>query len=161
MKFIVEIFYRKNIFDAFGHEVEKSIKEIGLERVEKVLVADLYCFEGNINPAMVREITEEVLLDNVSQQYCINRDSKKGKNLWIVEVWFKKGVTDMVAETTKKAINDYGITEEINVSTGKKYYIYGKLTEDEIIKISERILANTLIQNYLIRREKDEICTRN
>lgn len=152
MKFIVEIFYKKNIVDAFGSEVKKNIEEMGMRNVEKVNVSDLYLFEGNIGEKEVKEIAENILFDRVSQKYSLNRKLSGKKNLWIVDVWYKKGVTDLVAETTKKAISDYGIKKEINVSTGKKYYIYGNFTEKEIKIICDRMLYNSLIQDYEIKR---------
>jgi len=154
MNFIVEIFYKSNIFDAFGHQIEKSIEEIGIKGVDKVKVSDLYSFEGNISLKEVKEIAENVLVDKVSQKYFIGKKSDKKKHIWIVETWYKKGVTDPVAETTKKAICDYGLKKEINISTGKKYYIYGNFNITQIRNICERLLTNSLIHNYKIQKEE-------
>jgi len=117
-----------------------------------VKVSDLYSFEGNINLKEVKEIAENILLDRVSQRYFAAKKSMKKGNAWIVEVWYKKGVTDPVAETTKKAICDYGLKKEINISTGKKYYIYGNFNKNQIKNICERLLVNSLIHNYEIQK---------
>jgi len=152
MNFIVEIFYKSNIFDAFGHQIEKSIEEIGIKGVKKVKVSDLYSFDGNIILKEVKEIAENILFDRVAQRYSIGKRFLRRKNVWIVEVWYKKGVTDPVADTTKKAISDYGFKKEIDISTGKKYYIYGDFNKNQIKKICERLLANSLIHNYKIHK---------
>ncbi len=152
MNFIVEIFYKSNIFDAFGHQIEKSIEEIGIKSIDKVKVSDLYSFDGDISLREVKEIAENVLVDKVSQKYSTGKEFLKKRNVWIVEVWFKKGVTDPVAETTKKAIYDYGLKKEVNVSTGKRYYIYGNFNKNQVKKICERLLVNSLIHNYKIEK---------
>lgn len=152
MKYIIEIFYKENVFDAFGNETKKGLEEMGIYDVKKVNVSDLYAFDGNIEIKEIKEIAENILLDRVSQKYSINTETTKEKNLYLVEVWYKKGVTDMVAETTKKAISDYGLKKDINISTGKKYYIYCSLKQTEIKKICVRLLANPLIHDYKIKR---------
>ena len=150
MNFIIEVFYKRNIFDAFGHQIERSIEEIGIKGIDKVKVSDLYSFDGDISLEEVKEIAENILLDKVSQKYSTGKRFLKKRNVWIVEVWYKQGVTDPVAETTKKAIYDYGLKKEVNISTGKKYYIYGNFNKNQIKKICERLLVNSLIHNYRI-----------
>lgn len=66
------------------------------------------------------------------------------------DVFYKKGVTDAVADTVSFAAKDAGITADIKVSTGKRYYIKGKITKDDIELICERLLANRLVQDYYI-----------
>ena len=67
-------------------------------------------------------------------------------------MWYKQGVTDTVSQSVIKAIKDLGIKEELVVKTGKKYCFDGKnITSVKLKEITTNLLANTLIQEYLIK----------
>ena len=67
-----------------------------------------------------------------------------------VEVYYKIGGTDTVAETVSIGINDIGIKRTFSIRTGKKYYLGNNLSRQEIKKIAEKILCNTVVQKYEI-----------
>ena len=72
-----------------------------------------------------------------------------------IEVWYKSGVTDTVSQSVIKAIKDLGIMEELAVKTGKKFCFEGKKTDtNKLKKIATGLLANTLIQEYLVKGGK-------
>lgn len=148
--FIIEVMNKKKDEDIFGKEIKKNIKELGIFSVKEVRVSDLYKFCGNLTEDDIKEIAENVMIDKVSQTYKIYKEREGKKGYIVVEVWYKKGVTDTTAETTKYAVSDYGIKKKFEVATGKKYYLKGEFKEGEIKNICERILSNTLIQDYLI-----------
>jgi len=148
--FTVEVFYKEGLFDAFGDQVKKSIEELGLSSVQDVRVSQLYKFEGEINKETIQKIANEILLDKISQEFSFSTKREKRKNVWAIEVWYKKGVTDATAETTTRAIKDLGIKNKIQVATGTKYVLKGKLKKEEIETICQKILANILIQDYFI-----------
>ena len=70
---------------------------------------------------------------------------------YLVEVWYKPGVTDAVGQSVKKGIEDLGIKSVKSVSSGQVYLIEGNSTEIEIESICEKLLANSVIQNYKIK----------
>lgn len=152
-KYIIEICNKGGIPDVFGMDVMKNIKETGIAGVKDVITAELYCFEGDISLEEMKEIAEEVLLDRVIQKYFIREkedvSGKQGYN-FVVDVFYKKGVTDAVAETVSIAIKDAGIKKDLRISTGKRYYIKGDLTKAEIKLICEKVLSNCLVQDYFI-----------
>jgi len=148
-KYIIEVFYKTGAFDPFGDEIRKSIEDLGIFSVKEVKVAQLYMFEGKIvNKKTLQKIAGEILIDKVLQEFSFSQKSKKRKDIWAVEVWHKKGVTDTVAETTLRAIKDIGIKIPLSISTGKKYLIKGNLKRETVEIICQRILANTLVQDY-------------
>ena len=151
---IVEIFKKRNIRDVFGEDVKKSIEELGISDIEEVKVSNLYKIECNTEKKNIEKIAKELLIDNVSEDFLIYKKSKTKKNYWIVEVFLKEGVTDPVGETSKKTIIESGILKDVDVKTGKKYYIKGKLQEKQIKEICKKILANTLIHNYFIFKKE-------
>ncbi|MCM8778068.1 MAG: phosphoribosylformylglycinamidine synthase subunit PurS, partial [Candidatus Omnitrophica bacterium] len=82
----------------------------------------------------------------------------------VVDVFYKKGVTDAVAETVDIAVKDAGIKKDVKISTGKRYYIKGDLTKKEIELICEKVLANRLVQDYVIILKEDvngKVCKRS
>lgn len=149
--FLVEIFYKEGLFDAMAYEIKKSIQELGIGSIKDVRIKNLYRIEGEIDDALLRRICREILIDRVSQDFKIYKKSRGEKGKWTVEVWFKKGVTDTVAETTEKAIRDIGIKNSLKISTGKKYILEGDLRREDVENISVKILANTLIHDYSIK----------
>ncbi|MCX7916694.1 MAG: phosphoribosylformylglycinamidine synthase subunit PurS [bacterium] len=147
---IIEVFKKKNLPDIFGIDIKRSIEEIGIYNVEEVRVSNIYKIECIADKEKIKKITKELLIDNVSETFRIYKKIKIEKNCWIVEVFLKEGVTDPVGDTAKDTIIESGILKDVNVKTGKRYYIKGNLKEKEIKEICEKILANTLVQNYFI-----------
>ena len=150
-KYIIEVFYKDGVFDPFGDEIRKSIEDIGIFSVKEVKVAQLYMFEGKISKKTLQKIAGEVLIDKVLQEFSFSQKNGKKKDVWAVEIRHKKGVTDTVAETTSRAVKDIGIKIPLSISTGKKYFIKGKLKKETIEIICQRILANTVVQDYFIQ----------
>ncbi|MGB9677363.1 MAG: phosphoribosylformylglycinamidine synthase subunit PurS [Candidatus Ratteibacteria bacterium] len=155
---IVEIYKKKNIRDVFGEDIKKSIEELGIFGINEVKVSNLYKIECNTEKKNIEKITKELFIDNVSEDYSIYKKRKREKNYWIIEIFLKDGVTDPVGETAKKTITESGILKNVNVKTGKKYYIKGKINEAQIKEICEKILANTLIHNFFIFKKGINKC---
>jgi len=156
--YIVEIYKKKRSFDVFGEEIKRSIEELGIKGVKEVRVSNLYKIEGEkINKKICEKIVKELFVDNVSEDFDVYKRKRKKKNFWEIEVYFKEGVADPVGDTAKRTIIESGILKDVNVKTGKKYYIKGKLDLKEIEEICEKILVNNLIHNYFIKG-KNEIC---
>ncbi|HOK80514.1 MAG TPA: phosphoribosylformylglycinamidine synthase subunit PurS [bacterium] len=151
--YIVEIGLKKGLFDAFGNEVKHSIEELGINGIDSVDVYDVYMVYGDVNFSLVRRIAKELLLDPVAQTMKVYRADKNQKSSNIsVEVWYKKGVTDPVAMTAIKGIRDLGIKNDIKINCGKKYEFHTSMIDRTLIElICTKVLANTLIQDYIIK----------
>ncbi|MDD3726312.1 MAG: phosphoribosylformylglycinamidine synthase subunit PurS [Candidatus Ratteibacteria bacterium] len=158
-KFLIEVCNKEGVPDIFGMDALKNIRETGLVGIEDIATADLYRFEGDISLEDIRKIAEDVLLDRVIQRYFIREEGtpvrKDGYSI-VVDVFYKKGVTDAVADTVSIAIRDAGIKADVKTSTGKRYYIKGRLTKHNIELICEKVLANRLVQDYSIRLLNEE-----
>jgi phosphoribosylformylglycinamidine (FGAM) synthase PurS component len=152
---IVEVIWKKNVFDAYGDSVLKSIRDLGIKSVLDVKTTKLYKFISELNKNELHKICTELLIDRVTQEFVIHfgercMASKEGAEITVIEVWLKKGVTDAVGESVKKAIKDMGINKNVEVHTGDKYIISGALKESEKKLIATRLLANEVIQEYNI-----------
>ena len=172
----IEVFLQKGLKDNSGEGVKNDIGDLGVKGVKRVETAQIYLLEGEISQSQKKMICENLLIDPLIQKYSINSrrrsccepktkqsdavvaryevpwQSHKGRRCWAVEVWPKRGVTDTVAESTEKGIRDLGIKGIKQVSTGKKYLIFGSLSSEEIETISRRLLANKVIENYSITK---------
>jgi phosphoribosylformylglycinamidine (FGAM) synthase PurS component len=148
---VIEVYNKNSVPDVFGQEIKKNIESLGISGTDFVKVSQLYKFTGEgANPELLGEIARQVIIDPVSQSFAIKKKNKGKKGFFVVFVWYKQGVTDTVADTTLRTITDAGFSGQFTVSTGAKYYIRGDLKRQEIEEISERVLANSLIQDYAI-----------
>jgi phosphoribosylformylglycinamidine (FGAM) synthase PurS component len=68
--------------------------------------------------------------------------------VWIVEVGYKKDVTDSVGFLTKKEIEDLGIEGVEEVRSINTYTITGEIGEEEVKKVCEELLSDNQIQHY-------------
>ncbi|PIZ15272.1 hypothetical protein COY51_05660 [Candidatus Desantisbacteria bacterium CG_4_10_14_0_8_um_filter_39_17] len=155
MQWLIEVSYKPKFFDAFGNTVKKDIEDLGVLGAKKVRTSKLYHIEGDLKEKELRFLCQELLTDNIVQQYkirssIVNHPPKKNKNAWIVEVWYKKGVTDAVADTVKKGMIDLGIQGINTVKTGYEYIIIGNITLEQIERICRGLLANKVVQDYVV-----------
>jgi len=176
MPWKIEIKDKPGVFDAIGAAIKKDILDLGIKGVRNVRFSQAYMIEGDLPEDQIRTISEELLSDKVSQEYSLNEttprlcsgqarqplDFARGKRdnpltllgasettEFIVEVAYNPGVMDPVEESTLKGIRDLGIRTELCVKTAKKYLIKGKLTEEQLKTICEKLLYNKLIQHIV------------
>ncbi|MCM8814617.1 MAG: phosphoribosylformylglycinamidine synthase subunit PurS [Candidatus Omnitrophica bacterium] len=152
--YLVQIGLKKGLFDAFGQDVLNSIRELGIQGIEMVHVYDVYKVYGDVNLELVKRIARALLFDPVAHEMKVGRyqhDERKSI-LPYVEVWYRQAVTDPVALTAKNGIRDLGIAVDIDISCGKKYEFHARKIDRETVEtIATKILANTLIQEFIIK----------
>ncbi|MDD2752877.1 MAG: phosphoribosylformylglycinamidine synthase subunit PurS [Candidatus Omnitrophica bacterium] len=149
-KVTVEIKNKPEIYDASAAGTKHSIKDLGIKNVTETETSQLFVIEGNPDKKQLDRIINELLTDTVTQYGKISRVAEKHGFNYVVDVFYKPGVTDAAGESALKAIKDMGIKTVNNVSTATRFYIKGKLSKEEIQKICEKLLANLIIQNYFI-----------
>ncbi|HLX57873.1 MAG TPA: phosphoribosylformylglycinamidine synthase subunit PurS, partial [Ktedonobacteraceae bacterium] len=74
----------------------------------------------------------------------------------IIDVFFRHGVTDTLAESVITGASMLGIDGIERVATGRRYYLDGSLSADEVRLISESLLYNPVIQQYELYDVRDE-----
>ncbi|MDR1942418.1 MAG: phosphoribosylformylglycinamidine synthase subunit PurS [Endomicrobium sp.] len=159
----IEISSKKDFKDVRGLNIFSEISELGIKGVEKVTYSQVYKIAGDINSLEAKTIAAELLSDKITEktsvktaepsECCSLPNSFAGlqnQSLSLIEVFYKKGVTDTVAESVIKAVKDLGINKDIKASAGHRYYVYGKISQSALKNIAEKLLANTLIQEYKI-----------
>jgi phosphoribosylformylglycinamidine synthase len=161
----IEILTKKGFKNPRGEHAFSEILGLGVKGVKKVEYSQVYRIDGGISFAEADKIASELLSDKITETYktsvvkpldcgCGGVDFKSRNSyssLSLIEVWYKKGVTDTVAESVVKAVKDLGIKTDIKAAAGHKYYVYGKLSGNILHSIATKLLANTLIQEYKIK----------
>jgi phosphoribosylformylglycinamidine (FGAM) synthase PurS component len=111
----------------------------------------LYKIEGTLTALEVEKIAHDLLHDPILETYIITQDEKiTADDNVVVDVWYKPGVTDTVGETVERGIHDLGIATPVRVHTGLRYCIQSSGSRHEVEIIVERMLVNTIIQEYII-----------
>jgi len=154
MIFEIEIKSKKGFSNPCGLQTNSDIAGIGIKDVKSVDYIPVYRISGDISIKDITTIASELLIDKITEVFTVKEyknpeDKKIEKNS--IEVWYKRGVTDTVSESVSKAIKDLGIKNELVIKTGKKYSLKGNLNLKKLDKIATSLLANTLIQEYLIK----------
>jgi len=160
--FKIEILTKRGFKNPRGGHVLSDISGIGVKDVTKVEYSPLYVIDGGISSGEAETIACELLSDKITEDYrvyfmrngdaeCCSSDFVSSTDFSVIEVWYKKGVTDTVSESVVKAVKDLGIAKEIKVKTGHKYCLYGTIPQAVLNTIAVKLLANTLIQECKIR----------
>lgn len=144
----IYIRHKESITDSESEKVQKDIRDLGINTAGKAAVFAMVEISGDLDASGIERVCRELLADTVAQEYFIDRiPEQKGIS---VEVDYKKGVTDAVADTVLLGLADMGISAVSGVKTGKRYVLEGELTESQAVLISEKILCNPMIQEYKI-----------
>jgi len=146
----IEVGFKKEIKDALGEKTKKKINEDLNIKIEKIRIIDVYTIEADLSKRKLNLLGENLFADPITQKFSIDKPLAKDFD-WLIEVGFKPGVTDNVSKTSKKAMEDI-LKRKLNgdTYTSKKYLIYGNLKKKDVEKIARDILANELIQRWLI-----------
>ena len=143
---------KDGFYDAAGESVKKEINDLGFKnRIRDVRFVYVYLIEGDISEAHIKKISEELLIDPVTQEYSLNGSVYKEEEFKVVEVAYNPGVMDPVEESAKKAIQDLGIKGVKEVKTAKKYLIKGRFSAKDIRSIAEKLLYNKVIQHAVTK----------
>jgi phosphoribosylformylglycinamidine synthase subunit PurSL len=152
----IEVAYREGIKDVPGEKLRSRLRH-DLNKDIIVHVVDVYTVDARITDEIIEKLRTDILVDPVLQQGFVGRPAVFDAD-WVIEVGFKPGVTDNVGRTAREVIEAAaGITfrEEEAVYTSKMYFLEGKMSRDEIVSVSEGILANTLINRYVYKSLED------
>ncbi|HTY45953.1 MAG TPA: phosphoribosylformylglycinamidine synthase subunit PurL [Patescibacteria group bacterium] len=148
----IEIKDKQGIFDSVGEGIKKDILDLGIKTVQEVRFAQVYLLEGDLSGDQLKKICEELITDNIVQEYAVNprlEPSGRAAKEQVVEVAYNPGVMDPAEESVRKGIKDLGIEGAVRVRTAKKYFIRGSLTASQLATISEKLLYNKLIQHIV------------
>ncbi|MAX24330.1 MAG: phosphoribosylformylglycinamidine synthase subunit PurL [Phycisphaeraceae bacterium] len=147
----IEIWPKAGEADALAHPHEETVAQRFGDNAN-LRAASIYLIQSPISPEQANQIATELLCDPVCQEFAVGV-SPIAENAGSVEVHYKPGVMDPVAQSTKSAILEMlgstGLTaEQLEVTTGARYDVLGA-TPDEaaLTEFAQASLANPVIQD--------------
>lgn len=159
MLYRIEVGPQKGFTDTLGQGIKKDIQDLGIQDVKKVEVHHIYLINAPLNPANIKLICEELLIDKITQRYIINSSFVEENliNTHLIEVAYNPGVMDPVEESARKAISDLGFKKINSIYTAKRYVLSGKISKSTVQVITEKLLYNKVIQHIIQTSEaRDE-----
>ncbi len=130
---------------------------LGLNNVQRLECQDLYFTQGQISTGDLQRVAKELLSDPITQQaqwgsVLISREQAHAnpETGHVIEVALRPGVTDPVAEQIVRAAKVIGVNGLEKASSGLRFVIQGNLSMDDLHLLTQRLLANNVIQRYTI-----------
>ena len=153
MIYRVEIGLKPAIRDARGEKIKgRIIHDLSIP-VDAVRTVDVYTLEARLSAEEIQKIASGPFLDPIIQEYSIGRPIARDFD-WAIEVGYKPGVTDNVGRTAREAVElliHRKFTPEEGVYTSILYLVKGKIDRGQAETIATGLLANTLIQRFVIK----------
>lgn len=151
----VEIRPAAGQIDREGERVLAESSGLGLQSVSSVEAARSFLLQGELADDVVTRVSETLLADGVAESFTVHRldasmtdsssSSDSGK---LLNVLFKDGVTDNVANSALKALKDQDVSVEA-VATCRKYWVNDNASEAEIDRLSAKVLSNDAIEHVV------------
>ena len=153
MAYRVEIGLKANIRDARGERIKKRITDDLKIPVESVVTIDGYTLDAALSKEEVEKVASGPFLDPIIQEFSLGKPMARDFD-WAIEVGYKPGVTDNVGRTAREAIELFlqrKFDSHEAVYTSVLYLIKGNLAQEQAERIATGLLANTLIQRFIIK----------
>ncbi len=148
----VEIKPADNQVDREGARILKECQVLGAHSIQSVSTAHSYLLEGDLNQSDLEKIAQTLLSDPIVETFEIRilsgTDSDSTDAEQLLNVLFKPGVTDNVANSAREAIRDLGLSVE-NVATCRKYWINSDATSEEADRMASKVLSNDAIEQVV------------
>jgi len=153
----IEVGFKPSVRDAWGEKIKRRIWKDLHYRVEMVEGIEVYTLDMDLSLDELKRLAEGPLVDPIIQRYSIDKPLAQSFD-WIIEVGFRPGVTDNVGRTAREAVElvlGVRLKKQEKVYTSKQCLIKGSLSFKEVEKIATGILANELIQRFIIVHKSD------
>ncbi|MBD3375070.1 phosphoribosylformylglycinamidine synthase subunit PurL [candidate division KSB1 bacterium] len=151
----IQVAIKPGFYDAEGEHIRQAAQDLGIETITAVRHFRVFYIAGELSLDEKEHIAKGLLADAVTDEFSIDQlPAVTDKQVWSVEITFNRGVTDMVAGTTLKAIWDLGIESVDDVKTARRYEITGVLSADQRTRILDKLLMNKVNEHVLQPKEK-------
>jgi phosphoribosylformylglycinamidine synthase subunit PurSL len=153
----IEVSFKPDCRDPLWESVQRAIMEDLGFSVDQVRTIDVYTIDAELTPLEVERLRRELFTDSIIQES--SATSRLARDFcWIIEVGFRPGVTDNVGKTARagiEAVLGRQLAPEEAVYTSRQYLLTGRLTRNEVERVTGDLLANSLIQRWEIRNIED------
>ena len=152
----IEVAYKDGVRDVPGEKLKARLR-VEMGKDVAVHVVDVYTVDADVGGDIIEKLRTNVFIDPVLQTGYAGAPVLFDAD-WVIEVGFKPGVTDNVGRTAREvieAVSDRPFAQGEGVYTSRMYFMKGPLVKEEIVGIAEGILANTLINRYVVKSMDD------
>jgi phosphoribosylformylglycinamidine synthase II len=144
--------------DRLGQALTGQIADLGIETIRAVHTTQLYFIQADWTDAQVERCCLELLIDPLVQEYGYwasdgampRPDIASTGDAHVVEVIFRPGVTDNLANDMLAGLRPLGLGDGTQVRTGQRFTLSGSLSGEALEDIAQRVLCNPLIQTYTL-----------
>ncbi|MEN6320137.1 MAG: AIR synthase-related protein [Syntrophaceae bacterium] len=148
----IEIGFRDGIRDALAEKIKRRIIEHLHITVDCVKTIEVHTIDGDLRKDELEMVAIGPLSDPIIQHFTIN-SGLADRFDWMIEVGFRPGVTDNVGKTARESIGLLlgNISNRLSgVYTSRQYVIDGPISREDAERIASSLLANDLIERYVI-----------
>ncbi len=153
MEYRIEVCWRADLPDGRAADLLTQVAQLGLEGVRAVQVSDLYFLRGELSPAGLERLINELLVDPVVEG-CTYGPAKEtapaNPSSLAVEVGYHPGVTDPTAAHLLLRAALLGVGSVDATATGSRYVFQGDLSREDLDRIARQVLCNEVIQTYAL-----------
>jgi phosphoribosylformylglycinamidine (FGAM) synthase PurS component len=124
---------------------------LGFDCLEYIECHNVYYFADELSIDEQDRLSRELLIDSFTQEgsWEANGSASVNAPAHTIEVVFRPGVTDAVANEIARHAQSLGIDNAKRIATGQRFFIYSKsLSENDLSLLAEKLLCNTVIQQY-------------
>lgn len=139
----IEVFTREKFADSEEKGLLKKLSHFN-KLVKSVRESRLYIIEGAYKKEEFENIASRVLCDFIVEDFSIG--PRKTRGFVRVEMLFKEGITDVLAQSVSEAVEAAGFLRPYSSRTGRVFYIKGLCSKDACEAV-RRCFANELIHS--------------
>jgi len=157
----IQIATRPSLPDPAGQAVRQLLADFQIHGIGSVRSSRIFLIElpappatpdcPQDEPATVHRIARELLSDSVAETFQVSRAGEPIVNppdVFVAEAYFKPGVMDNVANSTRLALADMGI-QTVSIRTGRRYEIRPEPSPEHVGRIA-RLLGNDCIEEVVV-----------
>lgn len=153
----LEVGLKARVPDARGAVVcEKARTFLGVD-LRRCRTRDVYKIAVELGPGD-RGRVMAAFVDPVTSHGAYGRLPPPRGFDWLVEVYFKPGVTDNLGRTAQAVVEDVlgrRLKEEEGIYTATHYFLFGELSRDQVARLAYEMLANELIHEVRLWRAEE------
>lgn len=123
-------------------------KALGFGGLTHLECQDIYFIEGRLSQEECEQLALRLLSDPVTQSVLFGSPPSSLDSA-VVEVAFRPGVTDPVAEQIVRAAHELGFAGVQRAATGLRFLVDG-LHGPQVDKLAKQLLANNVIQHWTV-----------
>ncbi len=150
----VDVLPRHEELDHRAREIVQEAADLGIADGLRIRTGRAYLLSGDANAQQINQLAAELLADPVVEQvriHSLNTTKSDGDTAshapQLINVMLKRGVTDTVAISAKRAIDHMRIPVD-EVRTLRKYWVESA-SDNQIARLCSKVLANDSIEQVL------------